>query len=98
MADELNIPTHRWQQPQYNIALAKEDFSKQWIFDSGIKKIDAWIEWLNGYGVIASGFWDDNYLWSDAEVWNDEVPFALATGTWNWRGIWSDAATWNDGV
>lgn len=43
MADELNIPTHRWYEPRNNIRLAKEDFSKQWIYDSGIQKIDAWI-------------------------------------------------------
>ena len=98
MADELNIATHRWYEPRNNIALAPNDYSKQWIYNSGIQKIDALIEWRNGYGVIASGSWDDTYLWADAEVWNDAVPFALATGTWNWRGLWFDAATWNDGV
>jgi hypothetical protein len=43
MADELNIPTHRWYEPRNNIPLAKEDFSRQWIYNSGIQKIDAWI-------------------------------------------------------
>jgi hypothetical protein len=43
MADELNIPTHRWYQKRNHIALAKEDFSRQFIYDSGIQKIDAWI-------------------------------------------------------
>jgi hypothetical protein len=43
MADELHTPNHRWYQPRNHIALAKEDFSKQWIYDSGIQKIDAWI-------------------------------------------------------
>jgi len=43
MADELNIPTHRWYQKRNHIALAKEDFSRQYIYDSGIQKIDAWI-------------------------------------------------------
>ena len=43
MADELNIPTHRWYQKRNHVALAKEDFSRQFIYDSGIQKIDAWI-------------------------------------------------------
>ena len=43
MADELHTPNHRWYEPRNHIALAKEDLSKQWIFDSGIQKIDAWI-------------------------------------------------------
>jgi len=43
MADELNIPTHRWYEKRNHIALAKEDFSRQYIYDSGIQKIDAWI-------------------------------------------------------
>lgn len=43
MADELNIPTHRWYQKRNHIALAKEDVSRQYIFDSGIQKIDAFI-------------------------------------------------------
>jgi hypothetical protein len=43
MADELNVPTHRWYQPRNHINLAKEDYSKQWIYDSGIQKIDAFI-------------------------------------------------------
>ena len=43
MADELNIPTHRWYQKRNHIALAKQDVSRQYIYDSGIQKIDAWI-------------------------------------------------------
>ena len=43
MADELNIPTHRWYQKRNHVALAKEDVSRQYIYDSGIQKIDAWI-------------------------------------------------------
>jgi hypothetical protein len=43
MADELNIPTHRWYQKRNHIALAKEDVSRQYIYDSGIQKIDAFI-------------------------------------------------------
>jgi hypothetical protein len=43
MADELHTPNHRWYEPRNHIALAKEDVSKQWIFNSGIQKIDAWI-------------------------------------------------------
>ncbi len=43
MADELHTPNHRWYEPRNHIPLAKEDHSKQWIFDSGIQKINAWI-------------------------------------------------------
>jgi hypothetical protein len=43
MADELNIPTHRWYETRNNIRLPKQDFSRDWIYDSGIQKIDAWI-------------------------------------------------------
>jgi hypothetical protein len=43
MSDELNIPTHRWYQTRNNIRLPKQDFSRDWIYDSGIQKIDAWI-------------------------------------------------------
>lgn len=43
MADELNVPTHRWYEPRNNISLPKTDFSAQTIYDSGIQKIDAWI-------------------------------------------------------
>lgn len=43
MADELNSPNHRWYEPRNNIALAPTDFSKHYIYDSGIQKIDAWI-------------------------------------------------------
>ena len=66
MADELNIPTHRWYQPRNNISLPNSDFSKQWIYDSGIQKIDAWI---NGgtpafspaslFSTTAIGIWLD---------------------------------------
>jgi hypothetical protein len=47
VADELNIPTHRYYQPRYHIPLAKEDISAQYIYDSGIQKIDAHIASLS---------------------------------------------------
>lgn len=53
MADELHTPNHRWYQGRYHIPLAKEDHSKQWIFDSGIQKIDAWIALLSGVSAYA---------------------------------------------
>jgi hypothetical protein len=68
MADELNSPNHRWYEPRNNIALAPSDYSKHYIFDSGIQKIDAWI---NGgdptptftpstlYSSGATGIWLD---------------------------------------
>ena len=43
MADEPNIPTHRWYQKQNHIPLAKEDVTPALILDSGIQKIDAHI-------------------------------------------------------
>ncbi len=43
MADELNIPTHRWYQPRNNIKLPSNLVSKKWILSSGVALIDAWI-------------------------------------------------------
>lgn len=57
MADELNTPTHRYYQPRYNIPLAREDVSAQYIYDSGIQKIDAYIAALSG-GTV----------WTDPDV------------------------------
>ena len=71
MADELNTPTHRWYEPRYNIPLAKEDVSNQWIYASGIQKIDAYIESVSDPGVVAFGAWADLYNWADASTWND---------------------------
>ncbi|HEY7823936.1 MAG TPA: hypothetical protein VIG24_13925, partial [Acidimicrobiia bacterium] len=56
MADELHTPNHRWYQGRYHIPLAKEDHSKQWIFASGISKIDAWIDLLAGLDYSILGF------------------------------------------
>ena len=56
MADELNIPTHRWYQKRNHIALAKDDFSRKFIYDSGIQKIDAFIAlqpWGNQTSIYA---------------------------------------------
>ena len=69
MADELNTPDHRWYQRRYHIPLANEDFSKQWIFDSGIQKIDAHIRYVSW--ILVTGVWNDNGLWADAQTWND---------------------------
>lgn len=41
MADELNTPNHRYHQRQYNVALAPNEVSKQFIYASGVAKIDA---------------------------------------------------------
>ena len=56
MPDELHTPDHRWYQGRYHIPLAKEDHSKQWIFASGISKIDAWIDLLAGRDYSILGF------------------------------------------
>lgn len=71
MADELNTPNHRWYQGRYHIPLAKQDFSRQWIYASGIAKIDAYIESISDPGVVALGFWNDTYNWADASNWTD---------------------------
>jgi hypothetical protein len=71
MADELNIPTHRWYQKRNHIALAKEDVSRQYIFDSGIQKIDAWIN-SQPWGPVLSLFAND-----EEGVWYD--PSDLST-------------------
>jgi hypothetical protein len=71
MADELHTPNHRWYQGRYHIPLAKEDHSKQWIFDSGIQKIDAWIASINDEWLLETGVWADGAIWVDTETWND---------------------------
>lgn len=40
MADELNTPNHRYYQNRYNVELAPNEMSKQWILASGIARID----------------------------------------------------------
>jgi hypothetical protein len=66
MADELHTPNHRWYEPRNHIPLAKEDVSKQWIFNSGIQKINAWINsqpWGNPIAALFAnnepGVWYD---------------------------------------
>lgn len=56
MPDELNTPSHRWYQRRYNIALPNEDFSRDFIYASGISKIDAWIDLLAGRDYSVLGF------------------------------------------
>ena len=71
MADELNTPNHRWYEKRNNISLPNEDFSRDYIFASGIAKIDAWIDARNW--ILASGAWADGGYWVDAQPWNDGV-------------------------
>lgn len=73
MADELNTPNHRYYQNRYNVELAPNEMSKQWILASGIAKIDAYIESISDPGVVGYGFWEDLFNWSDAAAWNDGV-------------------------
>ena len=61
MADELNTPTHRWYQKRNHVALAKEDFSSQFIYESGLRRIDGAALLRNGYGAngLAPNFLSD---------------------------------------
>lgn len=43
MADELNVPTHRWYEPRNNIALPPNAVSAKYILANGVALIDAWI-------------------------------------------------------
>ena len=89
MADELNIPTHRWYQKRNHIALAKEDFSRQFIYDSGIQKIDAWINsqpWGGVYIVnrlsppLVLDFIEDYYrTGGSASTFDDALNFSRAS-------------------
>lgn len=47
MADEANIPTHRYYKPENNIALQPNETSKTVIKASAITKIDAHIAALS---------------------------------------------------
>lgn len=62
MPTELNTPNHRYYQRRYNIALPKEDMSKDFIFASGIAKIDAWIDLLAGVPAGAIQQRDGAYI------------------------------------
>jgi hypothetical protein len=78
MADELHTPNHRWYEPRNHIALAKEDLSKQFIFNSGIQKIDAWINsqpWGGGFSpaILFAG--------GEVGVWYDPSPETTFTDT-----------------
>ena len=61
MADELNIPTHRWYQRRNHVALAPNEVSRQLIKEAGLRRIDAHIMNRNGYGVggVAPNFLSD---------------------------------------
>jgi hypothetical protein len=43
MADELNIPTHRYYKPENNIPLRPDETTREIIKASAIEKIDAHI-------------------------------------------------------
>lgn len=55
MADELNVPTHRWHVPQNNIALPNDEFSRDWIYADGIAKVDRHIARLAIDPLFANG-------------------------------------------
>lgn len=64
MANEPNTPDHRWYERRNNIALSNEDLSRETIFDSGIQKINSWINsqpWGFDYPQLVLDF-DDEYF------------------------------------
>ena len=105
MPDELNAPSHRWYQKQYNISLPNEDFSRDFIYASGISKIDAWIDLLAGrdYSVLGfeplfvADFDDENYRVQGAStpVFSDAITHTRAsTATYvDADGVLQTAAT-----
>lgn len=103
MADELNIATHRWYEPRNNIALAPNDYSKQWIYNSGIQKIDAWISSQPWGGTplelfaawpwfLKSGVWSSLGQWVDDVAWTPS--WFLTTGAISVYGAYSDSEAW----
>ena len=48
---ELNLPTHRWYQGKNHVRLARDDFSKQYIYESGLRKIDDHVLKQDGYAI-----------------------------------------------
>ena len=58
MADELNTPTHRYHQKQYNVKLAPNEVSKQFIYASGVQKIDNSVM-LPLFALAEPGVWYD---------------------------------------
>lgn len=76
MADELNIPTHRWYEARNHIKLPPNTVSKKWIYANGVALIDAWINsqpWGNPFMELFAngeqGFtfepWDITTLFQD---------------------------------
>jgi hypothetical protein len=64
MANEPNTPDHRWYERRNNIALSNDDFSRETIFDSGIQKINSWINsqpWGVYYSQLVLDFDDEYY-------------------------------------
>lgn len=64
MANEPNTPDHRWYERRNNIALSNEDLSRETIFDSGIQKINSWINsqpWGFDYPQLVLDFDDEYY-------------------------------------
>jgi hypothetical protein len=86
MADELNIPRHRWYQRRYHVRLRPDEVSRTWILASGIAKIDALIfnPPSGTVWVFANGFFYDPGVWLDQVVW------VLSGGTFNDNGVWMD--------
>lgn len=94
MADELNVPTHRWYQPRNHIKLAARDVSAKYIYDSGIQKIDAFIA-QQPWGLSAMAKWFlATGTFDTAGTHRDEIPldqtWFLSTGTFNPTGVHDD--------
>jgi hypothetical protein len=58
MADELNTPNHRYYQNRYNVKIAPNEMSKQWILASGIARIDNAVV-LPLFALTEPGTWYD---------------------------------------
>ena len=58
MADEINIPTHRYYQTRYHVKLAPNEVSRQLIYASGIRKIDNAVI-LPLFALAEPGVWYD---------------------------------------
>lgn len=54
MADEAHTSSHRLYQRRFNLSLARQDFSRDTIFDSAIQRLDALVAVVGDAKVFAS--------------------------------------------
>ena len=92
MADELNIPTHRWYEARNHIKLPPNTVSKKWIYANGVALIDAWINsqpWGNlSTELFANGEPGFTFEpWDITTLYQDRAGTTPVTAAGHWVGL-----------